>query len=355
MPVSSNSTIKERGDFRIDLFNLCNILNKYADSKRVFKNYFNGKSRMEAEHRELLDFERKAVCNAVMNCLVTKVTHLRPHDFIYIFHEIQDIFPLEMMGLYYMPPYSYQDHNEKDETVEGDECATQKKNKKKQVVAKGQLLTCFRYRMEKFKTEKKLLEEVTCEHKSKKPSILPSGAASVLLDYKLWLSENFEPWEIVEDKWMKTCSLRASEIEGAEDFKKLIMEWPRYTRKFAYTLIDIDFNYAFAGKNLFKGLWPKFRQNIIKSALDVAQKSERDKLKNKDFIKKMQRFEGVLDEEGNFEGFTAIHALFFLLPNKNKACTQKLSKLLLNAKKGEKVSTLYSFLNTIFKSKYMNF
>lgn len=223
---------------------------------------------MEVEHRELLDFERKAICNSIMNCLVSKVTHLRPYDYNFIFNEIVAMFPFEMKGLYYMAPYSYEDDQDGVESEE--ERMEPKQKKRKQVLAKGQLLTSFRYRIEKYRTERRLLEEAGCSNrmlKNTKAHQELNDSQPILQDLKAWLSENFEPWEVVEEKWSKTCSIRSIDIERSKDFNKLLTEWPRYTRKIAYTLIDIDFNYSLPGKNLFKSAWPKYRKTIIKLAL----------------------------------------------------------------------------------------
>lgn len=336
---SSSSIYKEREDFRIDLFNLPNILRKYADSKRVWANYLKGKTGNNVEHRELLDFERKVICNTITNCLVNKVTSLRSHDYIYIFNEIRNIFPLEMMGLYYMAPHSYYDDEAQEKEAMAENGGERVGHRKKvQVVAKGQLLTSFRYRQEKYNNEKRLLDDV--ENRKLKRRKLNVDISTGCLEHKAWLSDNYEPWEIVEDKWTKTCSLRANDIESIKDFDTLISEWPRYTRKFAFTLIDIDFAHAFPGKSLFKLLWPKFRTIIITMALEVAQRTEKDKIKNKEMIKKLNRFNGELDEDGNLEGFTALHALFFLLPNKNKNTSQNLCKMLRKAEKGQKVEAI---------------
>lgn len=344
---------------------------KYADSKRAWRNYRNGKNGHEIEHRELLPFERKTIVNTIMICLVNKVYTLRPNDYIFIFSSIQYIFPMEMMGCYYMPAYSYYEkegrlvdkgkklgsspvgkcERKRKRAQKNSEKASdanikelENKNPKIQVVAKGQLRTAWLYRNEKYKAEKKLLEETLNESEmatKAKVSATIIDPSFALLEMKEWLSENYEPWAMVLEKWEKTCPLRAVDIKTIEEFDLLISEWPRFTRKVAYTLVELDFIYAYPGKNHFKSLWPKYRQIIVNNGLKSADKKpEKDRKKNADIIKRMNRFAGMTDEEGNLQGFTALLALYFLLPNKNKNTTQNLDAILHKAEKGQKVDDI---------------
>ncbi|KAL5285177.1 hypothetical protein ACFFRR_007120 [Megaselia abdita] len=336
--------------FRTDFFRLEYILMKYPDSRRLLLRYRNKQAGDEVVHRELLDFERKTVCNTIMICLVNHVKSLRTVDFMSIFSAIQTLFRKELLALYYIPPYSY------DVVIDRKEPSTQEniynnpppvienpKTKKVQVTAKGLLFSAWRYRSEKLNSENRALEEALGKPKKKKAkkSSMESDPSLTILEMKEWLKENVEPFEAIIEKWGKTCELRSTEMKKLKVFEKQLSEWPRYSKKLGYQLIEIDFIHAFSGKNNFKRLWPKYRQNIIDMALISAnKKSEKDKQRNKDIIKNLGMIKENTDEEGNLAGFLAMQALFFLLPNKNNYVKQNLDKILLKAEKGSKVDDI---------------
>lgn len=127
---------------------------------------------------------------------------------------------------------------------------------------------------------------------------------------------------------MRTADL----YDKNKSFEDILKEWPQYKRKKIYALLDIDFNSLFPSKDTFKDLWSKYRKSILE--LGLAQKN------NAELKRKMNLTVGVLDEERNLEGILALHALFHILPNKNKSAKKSLDKLLLLAKPGTKLQAI---------------
>lgn len=158
-----------------------------------------------------------------------------------------------------------------------------------------------------------------------------------LLNMKEWLFINLEPWEEIMSKWEITCPLRFDDIHVKKyDIAQLVKDWPRYSKKLGYQLFSIDFNFLYQGKDTFKGGFAQSREIIVNLALSRVKKCHqgvKDKFENF-FEKKME------DKEKNIKSLLTLHAIFFLLPNKNTRPTQNLDVILLKAKPFERIADI---------------
>lgn len=113
----------------------------------------------------------------------------------------------------------------------------------------------------------------------------------------------------------------------SKDFnlEKVLDAWPRYKKHQGWELIDIDFenSHPESAGNL-KHLWHKYVPKIINLAYEEAEGKTK---KDKDAMLKYSQKPPTPDEENNFLGCLALHALYYLCPKKNKTTSQILSKM----------------------------
>ena len=111
-----------------------------------------------------------------------------------------------------------------------------------------------------------------------------------------------------------------------------------YKKKTGYELVLLDFLFVYPTKDLFMDLWPKYRNQILHHGIMEAKNKK--KKETADILSRVE----ANDEDNNLEGVLALHALFFLLPNKNKMHKQCLKKVIFEGPPGEKVDSIIAEL-----------
>lgn len=150
-------------------------------------------------------------------------------------------------------------------------------------------------------------------------------------ELKAWLKINFEPWDSIKSAWVKTCEVRRNDILN-KSFDDLLAEWPRYSKKLAYELVNIDFEFLHpSSSHNLKYLWHKHVKQIIELALNEATSKN-----DKDGIAK---FGGdiIVDEDENFMGMLALNAVFYLCPNRSKTTKQTFSSMFKRSTRGARI------------------
>lgn len=316
------------GDFDISEFNLRNILMFYSHSKRMLLNY-ERKANGLVIHQDLDDEERKIICNTVVEWAIDNNIMLQPDDFVLIAEEFKIIFAEEIISTYFIPSMSYHAINEQTN-----------QEYTKQIQASGQLYSVWRYQLNKVrKKAKRAGDDVSIYYRnSKNPKKLDCKLVTNsedMLEMKEWLFINFEPWEEIMSKWEITCQLRFDDIHVKKmDLLQLVKEWPRYLKKLGYQLVFIDFEFLYPGKDLLKRSFVKYREQIVNLALSRIKKN------NKNVKEKLETFfkENIEDKESNIQSLICLHALFFLLPNKNTRTTQNLDIILTKAEPDKRIA-----------------
>lgn len=148
---------------------------------------------------------------------------------------------------------------------------------------------------------------------------------------KDWLKINFEPWGTIKTHWITTCALRKLDLIYVKNtFNDILELWPRYSKQLGYELVDIDFSHLYPKSvNNLKILWPTYVNTIIQLAYDDANSN-----KDKNGIAKFELKDKMLDDENNYLGYLALHAIFYLLPKSNKVSKQNINEMFRKAPKG---------------------
>lgn len=55
-------------------------------------------------------------------------------------------------------------------------------------------------------------------------------------DIKLWVKNNFEPWDDIKANWIKSRNYRMRNIKSLE-LSTILKEWPRYNDSSGYHLV----------------------------------------------------------------------------------------------------------------------
>lgn len=152
-------------------------------------------------------------------------------------------------------------------------------------------------------------------------------------EIKNWLHNNYEPWDSIKVCWKKSFQIRRMDIlEG--DFDKILDAWPRYKKSIGFELVDIDFSCLYPESNdSLKHFWHEYSAKIIEVALKESRKK-----KDKDAISRFKKHPPAGDEDRNFVGCLALHAIFFMCPSKNKNSKQSLDKMFLRAQRGAMIN-----------------
>lgn len=306
-----------------------------SQSNRLLRKYEKNKVNENIVHRKLDEDEQKQICHTIVFWIVEHgiVLSTSKQDYFDIFEQIRGIFKKETLSSYFIPQSSFRKLDDK-------------KNKmiRKQVTARGKLYTRFKYQREKVLKEKSkeqkyenaLTNSIECL------PVNESGSDSEDLILKKWLDVNFEPWSSIVFNWKLTCQLRSLDLKNKTKlFHGLIEEWPRYTsRQNGFELINIDFDYLFPGKDNMKEMWPIFRRKILDLAISEAKKGRKKKQHIIDKLEASFNIEFGTDDEKNFESILALHAIFYLHPNKNSYSNQFLGSIIIQAKPGDKVQNI---------------
>lgn len=343
-------------------FDLEMVLQKYSNTATLLKIY-RMQNNDKLGYRKLEESERKLVVKQIIEHFIEKKILLTRKDFPRIFEKILYIFPEEIMFIYYIPPLRKK--SSKNSSVKYDrEFEQNKEEQQEQLKIKNQNNNprgCLfnKWKTESCKVRKKLAAAgldnshyyrngVTCKTTSKEGAHFTTENIN---ESKIWLQINFEPWEEIKIKWKETCSLRKQEINDL-DFNNIIKNWPRYTKKNGFELIDIDFTHSFPEEtNKFKTSWITSTDQLINIAFNKAVKrGEKD----------ANRFSitGITDDdEFNLKCCVALKALFYLSGNKNRRNNQQFEKLLLKLDKNELIQEkiqVLSELTKINKQDYMS-
>lgn len=331
-------------DFNNDEFDLRGILRNCSQSNRLLRKYEDKKENNRIVHRKLSEGESKIICHAIVFWLLDKgiILSTGKTDYIDIFEKIQIIFQKETMSSYYIPPTSFSMFDKKT-----------KKTIKKQVTARGKLYQIFKYNLDKARNERKKEKgDLTPYYRRSKKNILKQKDSIEVelhskeeeLEMKKWLSLHHEPWPTIVSKWKMTRSLRALDLKNDEkSTEDVVFEWPRYSKRYGYELIDIDFQHLFPGKDNLKEYWPVFRQAIID--LGIAEATDRKKANMACKLEAYKCVEESQDRDKNMEGILALHSIFFLAPNKNSTTKQFLESILIQAEHGETIKDLVEKLS----------
>lgn len=311
------------------LFDVEYILRKFASTKEILIKYQSVQNENNhVIHRPLTKSERKIICSILVTYLVNnKHIVLGRDDFPQIFYKIQGIFQREIRSLYYMDPHIVP-------SVEG--------GVDKIIGPSGRLYNAYRYRMGKARKIFKSLgqnTEALYVNKHKKSNAIVEDVdveCSSIEDMekiKVWLQENFEPWDTIKSNWKKTFDIRITDLQ-TKDFDKLVIEWPRLKKQKGYELMEIDFEL------LHPGASSNFKKNchrFVQPLLDLAIKEANDR-KDKDSCAKFSLTQPQQDEEQNWSSRMALYAVHYLLPNKNKMIKQDINKMLLKVNPCTRIS-----------------
>lgn len=307
-------------------FELRSILEDCSKSKRVLTVYEKVDDiTNQIIHRKLTESERKKIVTTIVLWAIKNSIVFQTTDFPYIFEKIKSIFPKESLATYFIPANSY--YTVHHET---------KKEYKKQVAPTGKLYNTWKHHIGEARKElagqdsSLYYRRVKGNFKNKDSTEEPLSTEEEI-DLQKWLALNYEPWSTIISNWKKTTTLRAKDLRNKNKaFDIVIQEWPRYTKRIGYELIDIDFKHFYPNKDIMKEFWPKCRKTIIDLGIAKATK-------NKSMMEKLKMGDGIQDDEKNLEGIIALHSLFYLLPNKNHTSKQNLEKICIKADPGTKV------------------
>lgn len=323
------SEVVTKKEFDIHNFDLRKVLMMYSNSKNVLRNYEKNRIDGLIAHRKLDKKERGYICNAIVQWHIDEIIMVETQHFHELFDVIKLIFPEELENSYFTPSVSITVDNET--------------KRKKQLCPRGSLYSAWRSKIEKARKEAVAYnQDVTPYYVHKKKSSIssfnvePNQAEPSTLEDKKWLSEYFEPWDTVLVKWKKTFPLRLVDLKTS--FDVAVHNWPMFEKNTSYQLVDSDFNEKYPGKDTLKDLWSKYRKAII----ELVQK-KCDKKKQSAFAKFNQN--KIEDADKNWEGILAIHAIFYLVPNKNKMAKQSIQSILFKAPIGSRIDDLVKELS----------
>ncbi|CAI6359029.1 unnamed protein product [Macrosiphum euphorbiae] len=81
-------------------------------------------------------------------------------------------------------------------------------------------------------------------------------------EYILWLKNNTAPWDIVNIKWKNTFQTRFNSLVNGVKNNSYLTDYPALKSSLGFTLIELDFEEIYPGKNLlFKPVTVSKRTN----------------------------------------------------------------------------------------------
>ncbi|RXG53199.1 hypothetical protein Avbf_15197, partial [Armadillidium vulgare] len=174
-------------------------------------------------------------------------TVLRRSDFINAAKQIVKIFPTESPETYYIPS--------------GTGCK----------FARGKLADKYRNKKHRLRKFGAILESSTST-----PSLSEHVSDSYveqsedIMQSKVWLKHNVEPWEKVVSKWKFTSLFRLPMLNSVQSLDLASIEWPLFKHPNGHILISIDFSYLYPGKeysllNNWTKYLPRIRNEIAKN------------------------------------------------------------------------------------------
>ncbi|RXG52791.1 hypothetical protein Avbf_12390 [Armadillidium vulgare] len=229
---------------------------------------------------------RSTITSLTVGKMLQISLQLRRSDFINAAKQIVKIFPTESPETYYIPS--------------GTGCK----------FARGKLADKYRNKKHRLRKFGAILESSTST-----PSLSEHVSDSYVeqsedvMQSKVWLKHNVEPWEEVISKWKFTSSFRLPRLKSVQSLDLAFIEWPLFKHPNGHILISIDFSYLYPGKEYsLLNNWTKYLPRIRN---EIA--------KNEQLKLPMDSHENIDENERDYQIFNSLHHIcrpYFVVSNK---------------------------------------
>ncbi|XP_036139039.1 uncharacterized protein LOC118644497 isoform X2 [Monomorium pharaonis] len=217
------------------------ILKENAQGALILRNY--------AKNKILTKYCRHMLVELIISNIINTVKGtINKHDFLQLAQEIVEIFPSEDINLYYIAPVSKKDSLHR-----------------KSVSVRGKLVEKYRNKLQQNK--RILISDFSDVTSTDVESEISSVSTEVLDASVKWLETNREPWEMVENHWKATATIRLKDAENNRNklLSDIFEKWPILIHPMGWLLIVHDFQYLeYCTTEDGISQWPQFFSNVAK-------------------------------------------------------------------------------------------
>ncbi|CAH0389131.1 unnamed protein product [Bemisia tabaci] len=294
---ASPAEVKELQDF------ISEVLDASLDGKYV-KDAFK-KHVVTGKIREML--QTILITHIQNSCVNHKIT---PNKFKYLALAVSAAFPGESKNIYYIPK------------------PPSSKDSKKNIGPKGQLYQKYQYRIKLFKRTGFFEKQ-----SSEKPSVLnnepvvnllseldPSVDQTKLEEDHKWVQNSYSPYDIFEEKWLSTIHLRLKPLHDNTNLQihQYLEKYPVYKKEIGATVIRVDFNCLFPGKeNVLVTTWPALKNILKVVAVKATAEPQYKTFVDNEFPLFALR-DSLNEEEKSLLALRTLPSLFAPLPGKKR-------------------------------------
>ncbi|XP_071652598.1 uncharacterized protein [Temnothorax longispinosus] len=266
---------------------------KYNEQGRLIVRSY-GQTKILSKH------SRNVLLELLISHLINTVKGpVNKHDFLHFARGIIDVFPSEDINLYYVAPVSKKDSRNR-----------------KSISVRGKLVEKYR---NKLRQNKRILADISDVTTSTDLESEASNDGNEVLETSVkWLETNQEPWEVVENHWKATATIRWKDNRNNRDTllsDKIFEKWPILNHPMGWKLIVQDFeHFELSSTEDAINQWPQFFRNVLK----VCPLEKKKTVRVNELLKIIES-----DQSDESKAIAQLCALSYMIPPRGRVRTKK--------------------------------